>query len=139
MVRVCSPGVFFFFSFLCQAEASERPVVEQVLRADATRRALLEEEASLLREMDAAERREEGAGFDDDGDGDDDGEEEGGEGGAWDDDVWAAKSKRCARGAGFFVRAGRVGVVCGGGPGLEPQASSGVTQRWRSCRAVCSA
>lgn len=78
----------------CQAEASERPVVEQVLLADETRRALLEEERSLLAEMDAAERRDEGFGSD----GDDDGEEEGGEGegvgGVWDDDMWAAKSKR---------------------------------------------
>lgn len=41
-----------------QAEASERPVVEQVLLADEVRTALLAEEACLLREMDAAEGRE---------------------------------------------------------------------------------
>lgn len=48
-----------------QAEASDRPVVEQVLLADEVRRALLVEEASLLREMDAAEERDgNGGSFD---------------------------------------------------------------------------
>eukprot|EP00903_Cladosiphon_okamuranus_P006151 g6052.t1 len=85
-----------------EAEASERPVVEQVLLADETRRALLEEEKSLLAEMDAAERKDEGFGSDGD---DDDGDEEGAEGeegagavgGMWDEDMWAAKSKRLAQ------------------------------------------
>ena len=47
-------------AFVPQAEASERPVVEQVLLADEARTALLEEEACLLREMDDAERRDNG-------------------------------------------------------------------------------
>lgn len=124
---------------LCQAEASERPVVEQVLRADATRRALLEEEASLLREMDAAERREEGEGFDSDGDGGDgdgDGGEEGGEGGVWDDDMWAAKSKRCGIMTLFSLVS--VGVACGGGLGFQPRTSSGAAREWRNCRGLWS-
>ncbi|CAM9857813.1 unnamed protein product [Ascophyllum nodosum] len=69
-----------------EAEASERPVVEQVLLADEARTALLEEEACLLREMDDAERR--------DNDDLDEEEEEGENGGdEWDDDMWATKAK----------------------------------------------
>ncbi|CAB1097949.1 ABC [Ectocarpus sp. CCAP 1310/34] len=83
-----------------EAEASERPVVEQVLLADERRRELLEEEASLLKQMDAAEAREDDGDFGDFGDG---GSESGGDAegegqeGHWDDDMWAAKSKRLAQ------------------------------------------
>ncbi|CAM9436571.1 unnamed protein product [Ectocarpus sp. 12 AP-2014] len=82
-----------------EAEASERPVVEQVLLADERRRELLEEEASLLQQMDAAEEREDDGDFGDFGDGGSEsgGDAEGeGQGGKWDDDMWAAKSKRLA-------------------------------------------
>ncbi|CAM9242873.1 unnamed protein product [Ectocarpus sp. 8 AP-2014] len=83
-----------------EAEASERPVVEQVLLADERRRELLEEEASLLKQMDAAEEREDDGDCGDFGDG---GSESGGDAegegqeGHWDDDMWAAKSKRLAQ------------------------------------------
>ncbi|CAN0417386.1 unnamed protein product [Pylaiella littoralis] len=88
-----------------EAEASERPVVEQVLLADETRRALLEEEASLLKGMNAAERAEEGfgSGNDDHDSRDADDAEEApreelnGSGEVWDDETWAAKSKRLAQ------------------------------------------
>lgn len=70
-------------------------MVEQVLMAHESRRALLAEEDSLLKEMDAAEKAGEwsfeGDG-DEDGDGDGDDGDERGE--VWDDDTWAEKSKR---------------------------------------------
>ncbi|CAM9281089.1 unnamed protein product [Ectocarpus sp. 6 AP-2014] len=83
-----------------EAEASERPVVQQVLLADERRRELLEEEASLLKQMDAAEAREDDGDIGDSGDGGSEsgGDAEGeGQGGHWDDDMWAAKSKRLAQ------------------------------------------
>lgn len=63
--------------------------MEQVLLADETRRALLEEEALLLKGMDKAEKRD--AGIISGKDGGEEGEDEEEE---WDDDVWASKTKR---------------------------------------------
>ncbi|CAM9325336.1 unnamed protein product [Scytosiphon promiscuus] len=72
-----------------EAEASERPVVEQVLLADENRRALLEEEEEQEEEEQAEEEEGEGEGCLEEGGGESEG--------VWDDDVWAAKSKRLAQ------------------------------------------